>query len=285
MTIREKMIDVEGLPVHYFESGEGNERTLLLLAGGVGDARADWSSVIEPLADEYHVLGVDLPGFSGSAMLPETSMDAILHWMRAFMDASDLTHAVIVGHCISSIFARLFASAAPEYVSALILTNGGTFPGIPSFAQKLMRLPLIGNVLFKLFGRMICGRKTLDHLIYVKEGMSADLIQSWHSGAPVFGRMVRALLLYPRPQEQTPLVPTLLLWGTNDSMMTMAHAERLKREIPGAQLVPILDCGHLPSVEASDVFVFQVKAFLDQLSRPKIPALHSVGTLPPIDEL
>jgi len=78
-------------------------------------------------------------------------------------------------------------------------------------------------------------------------------------------------------------VPTLLLWGANDSMMSMEQGERLQREIPGAQLVPIAECGNLPSVEASDVFVFQIRAFLDQLSRPTLPILHGVRLLQPIE--
>src|SRR3954454_2968939 len=128
MTISEKMIDVEGSPVHYYESGACNGRTLLLLSGGFGDAWSNWSAVIEPLAEEYHVFAPDLPGFSGSATLPEMSLDALLHWLKALLDSFGQSEAVIVSHSIGAILARLFASSEPEYVPALILSNGGTFP-------------------------------------------------------------------------------------------------------------------------------------------------------------
>src|SRR5258708_489187 len=121
MTISEKMIDVEGSPVHYFESGAGNGRTLILLSGGIGDARTDWSSVIEPLAEEYHVFAPDLPGFSGSAALPEMSFDGLLHWLKALLDAFQQSEAVLVGHSLGAPLARLFASAEPAYVPAPIL--------------------------------------------------------------------------------------------------------------------------------------------------------------------
>jgi pimeloyl-ACP methyl ester carboxylesterase len=283
MTINEKMIDVEGSPVHYFESGETNGRTLILLSGGIGDAWTDWSNVIEPLSEDYHVFAPDLPGFSGSAALPEMSIDALLHWLKALLDALEQSDAVIVGHAISALLARLFASSTPEYVPALILTNGGTFPNVPAIMPRLMSLPLLGNLAFEIFGRMMCGRKTLDHLIYVKDTLTDDLAKVWHANAPGFAGLMRALLLYPYPKNQTPRVPTLLLWGANDSMMSMEQGERLQREIPGAQLVPIAECGNLPSVEASDVFVFQVRTFLDQLSRPTLPILHGVRLLQPIE--
>jgi pimeloyl-ACP methyl ester carboxylesterase len=282
MTISEKMIDVEGSPVHYYESGAYNGRTLLLLSGGIGDAWSNWSNVIEPLAEEYHVLAPDLPGFSGSAALPDMRFDALLHWLKALLDAFGQSEAVIVSHSMSALLARLFASASPEYVPALIMSNGGTFPNVPSWLPRLMKLPLVGNLTFEIFGRMTCGQKTLDHLVYNPDAPKDDLLKAWHNNTHGFSQLIRALLMYPAPKNRTPLVPTLLLWGANDSMMTMAHGEQLKREIPGAQLVPIAECGHVPSVETSDVFAFQVRAFLDQLSRPTIPTHQGVGMLQPI---
>ncbi|MBI1256235.1 MAG: alpha/beta fold hydrolase [Chloroflexi bacterium] len=283
MTINEKMIDVEGSPVHYFESGEANGRTLLLLSGGIGDAWSNWSAIIEPLAEEYHIFAPDLPGFSGSAALADMSIDGLLHWLQATLDALDQTDVVIVAHSISAILARMFATRSPEYVPALILSNGGTFPTVPVFMPSLMNLPLVGGLIFKVFGRIACGRKSLERLIYTPDALTDDLMQAWHGNATGFMHLIHAMLRYHFPKQQTPLVPTLLLWGVDDSMMTMAHAERLTREIPGAELVPITECGHLPSVETSDVFAFQVKSFLDQLSRPTLPTLHGVRMLQPIE--
>jgi len=283
MTISEKRIDVEGLPVHFLESGAANGRTLLLLSGGIGDAHSNWSNVIEPLAEEYHVLAPDLPGFSGSAPLPEMSIEALLHWLKALLNTLGQSDVVIVAHSLSAPLARLFAAASPEYVPALILTNGGTCPQIAEFLLSLMRLPVIGNLAFEIFGRVTCNRKTLTHMIYCQDALTEDLDKAWRSNTPAFARLIRALLVNPIPANRTPRVPTLLLWGANDSMMTMAHAERLKRDIPGAQLVPIAECGHLPSVEASDVFAFQVRAFLDQLSRPTIQVQRGVKMLQPIE--
>ena len=63
MTISENVIDVGGLPVHYWEGGAENGRALLLLHGGIGDAWANWSKVMPALAEDYHVFAPDLPGF------------------------------------------------------------------------------------------------------------------------------------------------------------------------------------------------------------------------------
>ena len=212
------------------------------------------------------------------------SIDGLVHWLQALLDALGQSDAVIVAHSHRARFWRACSPpAAPEYVPALILINGGAFPSVPAFVPRLMNLPLVGNLAFGIFGRMTWGQKTVERLIYNQDAPRDDLLKAWQNNLPAFNDLMRTLLFSPYPNKQTPLMPTLLLWGANDSMMTIANGERLKREIPGAQLVPIAECGHLPSVETSDVFVFQVKAFLDQLSRPTIPATLGVRLLQPVE--
>src|SRR5664279_2717321 len=168
------MLDVEGLPVHYFEAGEGQGRALLLLPGGIGDARANWQEVLPPLAEVFHVFAPDLPGFDGSATLPDMSLEALLHWLRALLDALELPDAVIVGSCSGGLLARLFAAAEPQYVPALILVNGGIIPRFPAFVPSLIRLPLVGGTLLRLFGRVVCSNSTLNRMIHVRRTLAVD---------------------------------------------------------------------------------------------------------------
>jgi pimeloyl-ACP methyl ester carboxylesterase len=240
VTNNDKRIDVEGLPVHYLESGAGNGRALLLLHGGIGDARANWSQVLPPLAEKYHVFAPDLPGFGtpasgATAGLPDLSVEKLLHWMQALLDALGQSEAVVLGASTGGMLARLFAAAAPQYVPAIILVNGGT--------------------------------------------LTDDLRESWRAAAPAFAELMRAMLLYHYPEKQAPPVPTLLLWGANDPIMPLALAERTKAEIPGAVLAPIADCGHMPQIEASEAFVFQVTAYLEGLTRARTTNLPGVGIL------
>ncbi|HVU14281.1 MAG TPA: alpha/beta hydrolase [Phototrophicaceae bacterium] len=279
--MRENVIEVDGRLVHYLEDGCQNGRPLLLLAGGIGDACSDWLYVLPQLAETFHVFAPDLPGFSGSAALPEMGVPRLIDWLRAFLDALGQTEVVIIAHSLGAVLARLFAAQQPEYVPALILTNGGTFPHVPSLVRKLLTLPLIGGIAFELIGQIACRRHALDNLLYVHEALSEGLLKAWRSNALGFAYLMRALLISPRDGKSTPPVPTLLLWGANDSMLTLAHAQRLLQEIPGSVLEPIADCGHLPPLEASDAFVFQVEAFLKRLSQPTQPSLPGAGLLRP----
>jgi pimeloyl-ACP methyl ester carboxylesterase len=102
---------------------------------------------------------------------------------------------------------------------------------------------------------------------------------AWRANASGFAQLMRAALFTAIPEKQTPLVPTLLLWGMNDPVMTPAHAAQLQKEIPGALFSPIADCGHMPHLEATDPFLFQITTFLDRITRPVTPVLPGVGLL------
>lgn len=281
MNVSEKTITVKGLPVHYWEAGEDNERTLLLIHGAVGDANLHWKEVILPLAENYRVVAPDLPGYGGSAALPETSASALIEWLLGFFDAIELEQAVIISNSIGALPARLFAAAYPVRTTALVLINGGALPNAPSWLPTLARLPILSQFVSGMFGRMTNSRRSLERMIFVKDVLTDEFVQNVQKNAANGANLMLGMLLYPLPEERTPHVPTLLLWGTNDEMTPLSDAEALKKDIPGAQLSAVADCGAMPQLEASDVFVYQVNYYLDRLSRPPKSDLPGAGMLKP----
>ncbi len=57
-------------------------------------------------------------------------------------------------------------------------------------------------------------------------------------------------------------LPTLLVWGRNDRLYPPAYAHAWQRLIPGAKVVLVPDCGHLPHVEQPQAFVAALEGFL-----------------------
>ena len=277
----EKTITVNGFPVHYWEAGEENENVLMLLHGAVGDANLHWKEVLPLLAETYHVYAPDLPGYGGSALLPEMSVNALLQWLLNLFDALELEKAVLIGNSIGALPARLFAAAYPVRTAALILVNGGALPNSPSWLPTVAKLPLIGQIVFSAFGRLTNSRRSLDRMIFVKEVLTGEFVQEVQANARNGARLMLGMLLHPLPETCTPRVPTLLLWGANDEMTPLDDAEALKKDIPGAQLSVIADCGAMPQLEASDVFVYQVNYYLEHLSQPPKPNLPGAGMLKP----
>jgi pimeloyl-ACP methyl ester carboxylesterase len=61
-------------------------------------------------------------------------------------------------------------------------------------------------------------------------------------------------------------IPTLLLWGAEDRIVTPAYGEGWRREISRAQLEIIRDAGHFPHWEQPEAFVERLSAFVDKSS-------------------
>jgi pimeloyl-ACP methyl ester carboxylesterase len=280
--LQEKTIQVNGLPVHYWEAGEENGRPLLLLHGGIGDAELHWKAVMPSLAESfYRVIAPDLPGYGGTAALPDMSLQGLVDWLRSFLQALQLEQAVVVGNSISALPVRLFAAAHPTYTPAIILVNGGALPNTPPLLATLARIPVINQLLFSMLGRSAASRQSLEQMIFVKEVLTAAFINQAEASAPRFARLMRGILSYPIPEKHNPPVPILLLWGADDKTAPVEDAEALKKDMPGAKLSTVAECGQMPHLETPDVFVYQVNYFLGRISRPPGSELPGVGMLKP----
>jgi pimeloyl-ACP methyl ester carboxylesterase len=281
MTLSHKTLQVDGLTIGYWEDGDNQGRTLLLVHGGVGDAQLHWGPVMPLLAENFHVLAPDLPGFGHSQPLPRMRTASLMHWFSTFLDHLKIEQAVVIGNSsLGSLFVRLFAAANPKYVPAVILVNGGVIPYIPSVLRAVERVPGLSNGMFFLFGKSAMSVDTLKKMIHVQDILTDDFLQKSQITVPAFSKLMRMLVSSPMPTLHAPLLPTLILWGANDQVATLKDAEAIKDSIPGAVLTEIAECGHMPQLETPDVFVWQVNTFLDKLSRQGHPASPGPGILP-----
>ncbi len=268
MSVQDKNILVDGLNVHYWEAGQENSRSLLLIHGGLGNAMLHWEPVLPILAETFHVLAPDLPGFGQSQPLPVSRTDVLLHWIKSFIDAHQLEQVVLVGHSFGALFVRLFAAANPKYSPAVILINGGGVPDLPSFFKFIDKIPGLSTLIFAQFGKMTTNPGALQKLIHIKPVLTDTFYAGAKGASPAFSRLMQMMVSSGIPTERTPLVPTLILWGVEDTFTPPGDREAIKTSIPGAVLTEIADCGHMPQLETPDVFNWQITTFLDKLARP-----------------
>lgn len=272
MTIQEKNTLVDGLNVHYWEAGESQSGALLLIHGGVGDAKLSWEPVLPLLAESFHVLAPDLPGFGGSAPLPTNRTDVLLHWMKSFVDGQQLEQVVLVGNAFGALMVRLFTAANPKYAPAVILINGGGVPDFPPIFKLVDKIPGLSNIIFSQFAKMSSNPGALQRLIHIKSVLTDSFFVSAKSASRPFSKMMQMLVNSDIPAERTPLVPTLILWGIEDTFTPPGDREAIKASIPGSVLTEIADCGHMPQLETPDVFSWQITTFLEKLTRPQMAA-------------
>jgi 2-hydroxy-6-oxonona-2,4-dienedioate hydrolase len=280
MASEEKIVKINGLNVRFLEAGTANQRALLLVHGGIGDARLHWEPAIGALADDYHVLAPDLPGFGKSDLLPHMQTEAIVQWIKAFLDSQDIQQAVVIGNSFGGLLARLFAATYPAHVPALIMLNGGGVPDMPGFLRAMERVPGIGQGIFYLFGNIGTSAGTLKRMVHDQTLLTDQFLKEVKAARGGYSRLMRTLIGSPMPKAQTPIVPTLILWGADDQIATVKDGEAIKSSIPGAVLTEIKDCGHMPQLETMDVFIWQVNTFLEKLSKASAAARSGPGILP-----
>jgi pimeloyl-ACP methyl ester carboxylesterase len=268
----EKTLTLNGLQVNYWEDGQEKARDILLIHGGIGNAAFHWKSIMPVLAETFHVYAPDLPGFGKSVPLPHRSTDALVRWLDDFMQVLGIEQAVVVGNSLGALIARLFAAANPQTVPAVVLVNGGAVPSIPPVLSTFARIPLISQLFFAQLGRMGTSPSTLKRMIHAPEVLTEAFTNDVRAANGGYTRLMRMLFASPMPLKQTPLVPTLILWGADDQLTSVSDAEAIKTSIPGSVLTTIAECGHMPQLETPDVFVWQVNTFLDNLSRPRQPS-------------
>lgn len=268
MTPTETQLTLNGLKVNFWEDGQNNNRTLLLIHGGIGDAHLHWSAAIPLLAHEFRVIAPDLPGFGKSDPLPNPTTTDLLSWLRLLLDNRKIDQAVIVGNSHGGLIARLYAAGNPTAVPALILVNGGGVPDVPPALRFIERVPGLSQAFFYLFGRMGTGKGMVERLLHNRSFVDETFLATMKNAGPSLARHMRMTVSSPMPQERNPMVPTLILWGANDSFAPLSEGKAVRDSIPGSELVEIAECGHMPQLETPDVFVWQIETFLEKLSRP-----------------
>lgn len=143
-------------------------------------------------------------------------------------------------------------------------------------------------VLVDAFGLKVSDRETPDILDIFNTSPGEVLRRSWHDPgkwAPDFETMTddeivvrtrnwNALCLYGwRPYMYNPqlrpwlrriAVPTLVLWGASDGIVTTSYGRAYSASIPHSRFSVIPEAGHHPEIEQAEIFVGHVAAFLDR---------------------
>lgn len=265
----EQVIQVNGKNIRYYEDGEPHRNTILFLHGGFGDAWLHWAEVIGQFADEYHLLAVDLPGYGQSDPVDGMTIGVLIDWLYAFLESLGIDQTVIVGQSFGGLIGRLFVAQYPQFVPALILVNGGVIPSVPGFAKVLARVPTLGSLLYNSLSRSSASRSSLEGATVNKEIITDDFMNRVQANISGLSRMMRLLTLSAMPKNRTPRVSVLMIWGTEDTITPLSAGRSIERNVPGAKFEEIVDCGHFPHLETQEIFVWQIRNFLDGLQRAR----------------
>jgi pimeloyl-ACP methyl ester carboxylesterase len=279
MTVRYGFAVANGASVFYREAGDPKAPSLLLLHGFPTSSHM-FRDLMPLLADRYHVVAPDLPGFGFSDSPKRARFDELAKTVDAFTAAVGLTRFAIYVFDYGAPVGFRLALAHPERITAIISQNGNAYEeGLSAEGwnpiQNYWRSPTAENRnALRGFlkpdathwqyshgvadaSRLAPEAWTLDSALLARPGndeIQLDLFLDYASN----------VALYPKFQEylRTNQPPLLATWGKNDPFFLPAGAEAFKRDVPKAQ-VQFFDTGHFALETHATEIANAIKGFLN----------------------
>jgi pimeloyl-ACP methyl ester carboxylesterase len=248
-------IHTQDVDLELFEIGSGPP--LLYLHGGAGP-QPD-APFLDLLSRHFHVLAPSHPGF-GHSSLPDAfdSVDDLAFFYLDLLDHLGQKEITLIGHSLGG------------WIAAEIAVRS---------CQRLSRLVLVDPIGIKLSGRdtpdiadfFAASPERLAQLRFHDPPPAEDLSALSDEELAIIARNNQATALFTwepfahNPKLRSRLhritVPTVLIWGASDGIVTTAYGEGYRDAIPGATLEIIAEAGHLPHYEQADEFVRRVLEF------------------------
>lgn len=263
-----------GMDVVYTEAGDPNDPDMLLLHGiNAAASSYEFERVFEDLAEDYHVVAVDLPGFGRSDRPPLVYSAAIYEeFVRDF--ASDVTdEPVVVASSLTGSYAVAAAEDADVERLVLICPTDETTDERP-WVRTVLRTPVIGTTLFNVLASKPSIRYFLDRDgYYDPDRIDQDEVDyAWHSAHQPGARFAPASFtsgtLDPDFDLQTELaaldVPTTLVWGRDAELVSLREGRDLA-EAADLDLVVVDYATLLPHSEHPEQFVEYLRAELPRI--------------------
>ncbi|MGW4715442.1 4,5:9,10-diseco-3-hydroxy-5,9,17-trioxoandrosta-1(10),2-diene-4-oate hydrolase [Nocardia sp. NPDC004260] len=252
------------LRLHYHEAGVGNEPTIVLLHGG-GPGASSWSNFarnIPVLAEHFHVIAVDQPGY-GRSDKPTEHPQYFVHSASALKDLLDhleITSRVhLLGNSLGGGAAVRFALDYPDRAGKLILMGPGglstnLFAPDPTEGVKLLskfnfeptRQNLEAFLRIMVFDQSLITEELIEER-FASASTPEALAATRAMGKSFAGADFEKGMLWRDAYQLRQ--PVLLIWGREDRVNPLDGALLATKVIPRAQLHVFGGCGHWAQLE------------------------------------
>jgi len=281
---------IEGRKVFYREAGPATAPTILLLHGFPTSSHM-FRNLIPALADHYHMVAPDLPGFGFSDAPDRQSyrytFEQLARTIDAFTRAIGLErYAIYVFDYGAPVGFRL-ALAHPERVTAIISQNGNAYEEGLSKGwnpiQKYWKEPTEQNR--AALRDFLTPEATKSQYVYGVQDETLIAPESYQLDSALLARpgndeiqldllldYASNVALYPKFQEyfRTKRPPLLAVWGKNDPFFVPAGAEAFRRDIPQAE-IQFFDTGHFALETHAREIGAAIRTFLAKIAMPREP--------------
>ena len=254
----EKTIELQGLQVKVEVTGQGKP---LILMHGWGCNHTTVRSIAATAALTNTVYNIDFPGF-GDSQEPSSvwGVEDYTRLVEELVAKEGLENPALIGHSFGGRVAILYASR--NKTDRVVLVDAA---GIKPRRSLKYYVKVYSFKAGKRFWQLVLGEEKAEKRI---DAIRARAGSSDYAGA---SRMMRAILSKVVNEDLTDRlalikVPTLLVWGENDTATPLRDAKLMNRLIPDSGLVSFPGCGHYSFLDNPVQFRAVLQSFLNSKS-------------------
>jgi pimeloyl-ACP methyl ester carboxylesterase len=238
---------------NYIDEGQGDP---MVLVHGLFGALSNWDGVINSYASDYRVLIPLLPIYQ--MPIKGARIEGLVSFFEGFVEKLGLENITLIGNSLGGHVALIYTLSNQEKISRLVLTGssglfenalGGSFPKRGSYEYI---------------------KERVEHTFYdpkIASSIVDDIIEVTKD-IPKCLRIVSIAKSAQRHNLANELpsirIPTLLIWGLNDTITPPMVAYEFNRLIPNSKLKFIDNCCHAPMMEHPEKFNTILKGFLKE---------------------
>lgn len=228
----------------YVDEGQGQP---LMLLHGLFGALSNWEWVVNRFSNHHRVVIPMLPIYT--MPIKEVGLEGLRSYVESFVEAMKLDNMIIMGNSLGGHVALLYTLENETKVSKLILTGssglfenamGGSYPRRGSYDYI---------------------KERVEYTFYNPAVASGELVSEVFETTRSIPKCMRIVAIAKSAQRNNLAgelhkikVPTLLVWGLNDTITPPMVAHDFNRLIPNSQLRFIDRCCHAPMMEHPEKF-------------------------------
>ena len=238
----------------YIDEGHGE---VLLLLHGLFGALSNWKGVVDHFSQNYRVVIPLMPIYEMA--LHKAGVPGLMNFVEDFVKFKKLDNLTLLGNSLGGHVALVYTLNNPTKVKRLVLTGssglfedsmGGSFPKRGNYEYV---------------------KERVAYTFYSPETATKELVDEVFNITNSNAKCLRIIAIAKSAQRHNMAkditnikVPTLLIWGLNDTITPPLVAHEFNRLISDSELYFIDKCGHAPMMEHPEKFNSILEKFLSK---------------------
>lgn len=267
----------DGLTVHLRDEGPRDAPAIVLLHGSNADLHT-WQPWVDRLKARYRVIRFDQRGhgLTGAAPDGDYARAAFSADVGRVADTLGLERFVLGGNSMGGGIALDYALAHPERLAGVVLVDAAGAPQLEkargNIGFTIARTPFLGSLMGQITPRSLIEKSLRQSVSNQAIVTPAAVDRYWELLRYPGNRAATMARFSAKPQPFAPAdlarlrVPTLIIWGAQDSLIPLSSGKWLASHIPGARIEVLPAIGHIPMEEAPDASAGILREWLDGIA-------------------